>query len=121
MVEYNEYMTSNDWRERANRRLAYDSYRCQRCGTRGEYHKVGYGQAPKYQHGLEVHHLTYANLGGEPQIDLITLCSNCHGLTHAQEKEGCLMFGRMPDIVVLRQIIITEAIYRERFREIWSI
>ncbi len=31
---------------------------------------------------------------------------------HAEEKEGCLMFGRMPEAIVLRQTIVTEAEYR---------
>jgi len=42
-------------------------FRCERCGV---------------PWGLEVHHLTYDNLGDESLEDLICLCRDCHRQLH---------------------------------------
>jgi len=33
-------------------------------------------------HGLQIHHLTYKTIGRESTQDLMTLCEECHTLTH---------------------------------------
>lgn len=63
-AEYNAYINSDEWREKARRIRERDGYRCQICGA---------SDVP-----LEVHHLTYARLRRERDDDLITLCHDCH-------------------------------------------
>ena len=41
---------------------------CERCGVDGE--------------ELELHHVTYQNLGDERDDDLELLCAGCHGRAH---------------------------------------
>ena len=62
---YDDHLASPQWQ--ATRELVKhrDGYACQDCGART---------------GLEVHHMTYANLGHEPHTDLITVCRHCHSL-----------------------------------------
>lgn len=62
--DYFSYIESDEWRERARSIRERDGYRCQICGA---------DDTP-----LEVHHLTYDNLGQELDEDLITVCHSCH-------------------------------------------
>lgn len=68
-VDYNEYIQSAKWKEKRNRRVAIDRYRCQKCGSTSK---------------LNVHHLSYEHLGDEPMEDLITLCESCHAAVHGK-------------------------------------
>lgn len=63
---YDDYLDTRHW---ANKRRAYlRRYpKCEVCGTTED---------------LRVHHKTYANLGQEPDRDLVTLCKQHHGLIH---------------------------------------
>jgi hypothetical protein len=62
--EYAEYLKSAEWQAKRNERLRVDNYTCQRCGGK---------------RNLQVHHLTYANIGHEDvHNDLITMCKDCH-------------------------------------------
>jgi 5-methylcytosine-specific restriction endonuclease McrA len=61
--QYLGYMRSQEWRNRRQRALARAGYRCQVCGGKS---------------GLQVHHVSYANLGHEQDEDLTVLCSDCH-------------------------------------------
>lgn len=67
---YKEYLESAEWREKRQKRLLMDGYRCRFCGTRLN---------------LQVHHKTYAKGLGEEDVglDLITLCKDCHFLLHS--------------------------------------
>lgn len=62
-VYYLDYMRSALWRTRRKRALERAGYRCQVCGATRR---------------LEVHHVTYANLGRERDADLTVLCWWCH-------------------------------------------
>lgn len=65
---YDQYIHSAAWRRKRRKALKRDGYQCQYCG--------------KYNCRLEVHHLSYKNLGNEHLNDLITLCSTCHQKIH---------------------------------------
>lgn len=63
-IDYDSYINSEIWRNKANHIRERDGGRCQICGA---------NDVP-----LEVHHLTYARLYHELDDDLITLCDSCH-------------------------------------------
>lgn len=67
IVDYKEYIKSTVWYQKRLARLKKDNYTCQKCGD---------------TEFLEVHHLTYDNLGDEPIEDLICLCRACHQAIH---------------------------------------
>ena len=60
--EYDRYIHSAVWREKADRRLEVDGHVCQVCGSAA----------------TDVHHLTYDRFGHEDMGDLISLCRKCH-------------------------------------------
>lgn len=66
-IRYEQYINSPEWRARADRIRARDGYRCRVCNGK---------------HRLSVHHRTYADLGHEHDVDLLTLCSDCHQVFH---------------------------------------
>jgi 5-methylcytosine-specific restriction endonuclease McrA len=74
-VNYKAYMQSDAWEKKRTKRLIKDKYTCQDCGQVG--HKQG--------NWLEVHHLTYKNLGNEKLNELLTLCVACHKAVHKQK------------------------------------
>ena len=64
---YNDYMRSLAWAAKRARRLEIDGHKCRTCGATAD------------EYPLQVHHVTYENLGHEDaEHDLITLCSLCH-------------------------------------------
>lgn len=71
-MNYQGYLETAHWEETKKKILKRDKYKCIRCGK----HK-----------NLNVHHLSYANLGAEKDEDLITFCSYCHYRMHRIEKE----------------------------------
>lgn len=72
MTDYEEYLRSPQWHEKAQRRLQIDGYRCVMCDCEGT------PWSP-----LNIHHLTYHNLGHEDvDRDLVTLCIPCHRRVH---------------------------------------
>lgn len=62
--DYNSYIESDAWKEKARHIRERDGYRCRICGCSDD--------------ALEVHHITYANLYQEQDDDLITVCHSCH-------------------------------------------
>jgi hypothetical protein len=62
--DYDSYINSKAWDEKARRIRKRDGYRCQICGA---------NDVP-----LEVHHLTYDRLYDELDGDLLTVCHLCH-------------------------------------------
>ena len=66
-TKYERYLRSNEWRSKRNQRLKIDGHKCVYCGAK--------------EH-LNVHHLTYENVGHEKMCDLITLCQECHTRLH---------------------------------------
>ncbi len=64
---YLEYLTTQEWRTKADASKARDDYTCKRCGSK------------KY---LQTHHITYKRLYNERDEDLTTLCNDCHKYVH---------------------------------------
>ncbi len=62
-LQYLTYINSAAWRDRRQRALRLAGYRCRVCGE---------GKR------LQVHHVTYKNLGNEADDDLTVLCWYCH-------------------------------------------
>ena len=66
--QYQSYLMSEAWRQKAEERLRIDEHRCQMCGCHGT-----------ATNPLQVHHLTYHNIYHEnAEKDLVTLCKACH-------------------------------------------
>ena len=73
--KYYEYLQGDKWRAIAKRRLEIDGFVCQGCGSRGGSNNP-----------LQIHHMTYRHIFEEENYvytDLVCLCRNCHGTTHA--------------------------------------
>jgi 5-methylcytosine-specific restriction endonuclease McrA len=65
-MEYDEYLRSPEWREKADAVMERERSLCQRCGDPAR----------------EVHHKTYERIFCEPLTDLEALCVRCHELAH---------------------------------------
>ena len=71
--DYDNYIRSEEWKRKRKERLKIDNYKCVMCGSGID--QWGY---------LEVHHISYKNMGHEDVWnDLCTLCPSCHKLIHA--------------------------------------
>lgn len=66
-LPYSEYLKTEYWQKKRQQVIEFWGQRCMVCDS---------------QEGLNVHHRTYRNLGNEPILDLVVLCSNCHALFH---------------------------------------
>lgn len=83
---YKKYLNSKEWKEKRDKRLEIDGFKCTCCGTKDR---------------LNVHHTTYERLGHESMEDLITLCNDCHKAIHnnyGENRNGwakCLCDGDM--------------------------
>ena len=65
---YKQYIKSDAWAEKRRQRLEIAGHKCEMCGRLEENSK-----------GLQVHHITYADLGNEDVGNqLIALCGRCH-------------------------------------------
>ena len=62
-VDYETYIKSPEWKEKAKQAKARAGYRCQVCNCA--------------EH-LEAHHRTYDRLGFELDTDITVLCDTCH-------------------------------------------
>ncbi len=65
-VQYEAYLRSPGWKEKANAAKERAGWRCQTCNR------------PQGSVILEAHHRTYERLGWEIPEDLTVLCSDCH-------------------------------------------
>jgi hypothetical protein len=65
-TDYENYILSDEWREKRKNRIKIDGGKCQSCGGPAQ----------------QVHHLTYARFKNEVMDDLISLCMNCHDRQH---------------------------------------
>lgn len=66
-IEWGEYIHSVAWEETRQKIFRRDGFRCVCCGA---------------SKNLNVHHITYDNLGAERPSDLVTLCQKCHEKVH---------------------------------------
>jgi RNase P subunit RPR2 len=65
---YQEYLESDQWKQRAKQERSFWNNRCVLCH--------------RSQNVLHVHHSTYVRLGNEAHGDLVVLCNNCHEMFH---------------------------------------
>ena len=66
---YKRYMRSETWQQRKQERLEIDGRCCVMCGR----------PEGRCRNGLQVHHITYKNLGHEDVMnDICTVCGSCH-------------------------------------------
>lgn len=66
-------MKSEDWEKKKKKRLEIDNYTCVMCGRDIEHCR-----------SMQVHHITYKNLGHEDVMnDLCTVCGSCHKKLHS--------------------------------------
>lgn len=70
--EYEQYLSSPEWRHKRDLVLIRDDFVCQGC------------LASK---ATEVHHLTYDNRGDELFFQLVSLCCDCHRKTHKRNPD----------------------------------
>lgn len=72
-MDYEDYLHTQEWRQKKMNRLAFDNWQCAIC-----HEQITGGQ-------YETHHVFYTHLGHEDvEHDLITLCHNCHTKFHNQ-------------------------------------
>lgn len=85
--EHDEYCRSGWWRRR--RRMYWSTHRhvCLGCGESN----------PRRVH---LHHLTYDNIGAEPDEDLMPLCCLCHNQVHVKERISNLTIREATTLVV---------------------
>lgn len=70
--DYQSYLNSNEWKQKADARKQIDKNRCVMCGC------IGTGT-----NKLNCHHITYRNIFHEDiQSDLVTVCDVCHKAIH---------------------------------------
>ena len=69
---YKKYMRSKEWEEKKQERMKIDNFSCVMCGRSREHCRT-----------LQVHHITYKNLGHENvYTDLCTVCGSYHKKLH---------------------------------------
>jgi 5-methylcytosine-specific restriction endonuclease McrA len=76
-VDYNEYtgyISSPEWRQKAEEAKSKAGYRCQVCNR------------SRTEVQLDAHHRTYERLGNELQEDITVLCRECHQLYEDAKK-----------------------------------
>ena len=61
--KYQTYLDDEHWAKTRKKIMARDGYRCQICGSNRD---------------LQVHHLTYKDIGQETDEQLVCLCRQCH-------------------------------------------
>jgi len=66
---YDDYIASKPWKDKAEAAKARVGYRCQTCNE-----KVS----------LNAHHRTYERLGNELPEDITVLCADCHSKIHGK-------------------------------------
>jgi len=70
VTSYHRYLRSSHWEQIRTSALQRAGFVCDLCGTTSD---------------LEVHHLTYDNIGHELPEDLVVLCHDCHRKEHGYD------------------------------------
>ena len=71
-VEYQKYLQSAHWQQRRKQAIEDVCHACEKCDIPRWLAQIAYEQ------DLNVHHLSYQNLGREEDDDLEVLCRRCH-------------------------------------------
>ena len=71
---YSEYLNSWEWRNKRIEILKLDGKKCTVC------------DATQKDATLQVHHISYQNVGDENTDDLVTMCESCHKHVHSVDK-----------------------------------
>ncbi len=66
-IDYEAYLRSPEWRDRAKDAKKRAGYSCMLCCNKG---------------AVEVHHRNYERVGREQPSDLVVLCESCHHRHH---------------------------------------
>jgi len=89
--KYNAYMRSDEWKQKRNEIISIYK-QCVCCGS---------------EENLNVHHLTYENIGNEKYEDLLLLCNMCHKNVHRGKiKVFCMTDEQIEAFNKVRDIII---------------
>lgn len=94
-MNYYEYLSSKEWKEKTEEVKRIKKPFCEKCGI-GEYYykKICNRKKPCYKKNcphqvatkfntfLQVHHKTYDHIANEPLKDLQILCAKCHQNEH---------------------------------------
>lgn len=67
------YLNSPQWKSKREKILERDQYKCRLCNKTGE---------------IQVHHMTYGNLGNESDLELLSVCKECHSIIHMHLNES---------------------------------
>lgn len=81
---YGTYYDSLEWSNTRTRILERDSYICQACHTDANC----------------IHHITYTNLGKENDLELISLCTNCHQEVHKRQNLFPYSYKLTPEKII---------------------
>ena len=81
-IDYYSYLKTQAWEEMRQKIFRRDGFKCVIC------HEAK---------NLNVHHITYENLGAEKESDLVTLCQACHEKVHSGDPMENLMSHREED------------------------
>lgn len=79
VLSYGEMLKDSRWREKREKILNRDGYKCRWCGS-GENLQVHHKYYSRYPNGVKVEPWNY------PDDALITLCDKCHKKVHDKKK-----------------------------------
>ena len=106
-IDYYKYIKTQAWEEMRQKVFRRDGYKCVICNEAKD---------------LNVHHITYENLGAEKVSDLVTLCRNCHENIHSgQSYRGWTYHSReaiQQKILLLLHMTPTDSPENKRLRNI---
>lgn len=85
-INYHKYIRSQEWQNKRKQFYSSSMYKCNTPNNKGTQWSCiccGITNVP-----LDLHHKTYKRLGNERiNIDLVTVCRECHSEIHRVEKE----------------------------------
>jgi ribosomal protein S14 len=71
--QYNEYLQSDEWKQKRAKVLARAKHQCEVCGEKA---------------ATEIHHLHYKHVFAEFLFELVAVCDDCHQRLHADESDS---------------------------------
>lgn len=101
-MNYQEYLNSTLWQVIRRDALWGAGNKCSLC---------------RFKEELEVHHLTYKNLGNERREDLQVLCARCHNDIHYSKNKNFV--PKLSQLMAIK--IIKEADYIEHKEKLFNV